>query len=497
MIRHLIWMISASAICFAQTPCENLKSLTLPNTTITSVEKVAAGEFKPAGLPPGPGGQTPSFRVPSFCRVAATMKPSDDSNIEVEFWLPADWNGKYQAVGNGGWAGAISYGAMVDALNEGYATSSTDTGHKGGDGSFAAGHPEKVIDYSYRAVHEMTMKAKSIIQTHYGKAAKYSYWNGCSYGGRQGLDEAQLYPEDFDGIVAGAPANYHIHLHAFDLKAALVNYQDEEHRVPAAKLAILNKAVLAACDANDGVKDGLLNNPHKCNFDPKTVLCKGVDTSNCLTAAQLESAEAMYAPAKMKNGTVVYPGMPFGGEMGWTRLSDKEPFAVPVGTFRYVLNNDPKWDWRSFNLDRDVPAADEKAAYLNAISPDLKAFKDRGGKLLMYHGWNDQLITAENSINYYNSVASKLGGKQDSWYRLFMVPGMQHCRGGPGPNQFNVMGVMERWREQGEAPTSINAIHVSENRVDMARPLCPYPQVAVYKGNGSTNDSTNFVCRAQ
>jgi feruloyl esterase len=493
-------LFTLAACAYAQTPCDQLKSLNLPNTTITSVESVPAGQFRPAGLPAppagGPAGAPNGFTVPAFCRVAATLKPTASSNIESEFWLPLDWNGKYQAVGNGGWAGNITYPAMAAALNEGYATSSTDTGHKGGDGAFGLAQPDKLIDYSYRAVHETALKAKALIQAHYGRGAKYSYWNGCSYGGRQGLEEAQRYPEDFDGIIAGAPANYHLRLHAFDMNVAVTNLKDEEHLVPAAKLALLNKAVLAACDSLDGVKDGLLSNPHKCNFNPETLLCKSADTSNCLTVAQLESVKAMYAPAK-KNGELVYPGLPFGGELGWTRMYTPEPMVVPLGSYRYMLHEDANWDWRKFDLDVDVAAAEAKAPYLNAINPDIKAFRDRGGKLLMYHGWNDQLITADNSINYYKSVEAKLGGKQESWYRLFMVPGMQHCAGGPGPNQFNLMGVMERWKEAGEAPLQISAYHVANNRVDMTRPLCPYPQVAVYKGNGSTNDAANFACRAQ
>ncbi len=493
-MRHVFaFLLLLSAIAFAQTPCENLSSLALDHASITGVASVAAGNYKPSGQPPN----APALTVPAFCRVAATLKPTSDSNIEVEYWLPKNWNGKYQAVGNGGWAGNISFPAMAAALNEGYATSSTDTGHKGGDGAFALGHPEQVIDYSYRAVHEMTVRAKLIIQKHYGQAAKFSYWNGCSYGGRQGLEEAQRYPEDFDGIVAGAPANYHLHLHAFDMKVALTNLQDPAHSVPAEKLAILNKAVLAACDGMDQVNDGLLNDPRKCGFDPQTLLCNSGDMKDCLTAAQLESVDSMYTAAKKKNGELIYPGMPKGGELGWTRMYTPEPMAVPLGSYKYVLYQDANWDWHKFDLDHDVTAADDKAPYLNALNPDLKAFKARGGKLLMYHGWNDQLITAENSINYFSSVTKKMGARQDSWYRLFMVPGMQHCRGGPGPNQFNVMGVMERWREGNQPPAQILASHVTNNNVDMTRPLCPYPQVAVHSGNGSTNDAANFACRVQ
>jgi len=250
------------------------------------------------------------------------------------------------------------------------------------------------------------------------------------------------------------------------------------------------------------VKDGILNDPHKCKFDPTTLLCKGnitpSDTSNCLTAAQLETVKAMYAPAKTKSGNIVYPGLPLGGELGWTRLNTPEPMAVPLGSFKYVLYQDASWDWRKFDLDHDVAAADEKAgSTLNAINPDLTAFQKHGGKLLMYHGWSDQLITAENSINYYQSVQQKMVGNQSDWYRLFMMPGMMHCRGGAGPDQFSMMGIIERWRETNTPPDQITAWHVTQNRVDMTRPLCPYPQVAVYKGSGNPNDAGNFVCRVQ
>jgi len=308
--------------------------------------------------------------------------------------------------------------------------------------------------------------------------------------------EAQRYPEDYDAIIAGAPANYMLHLGAWDMQAALAIQKDEVHLVPANKLALLHAAVVAACDGLDGLKDGLLSNPKTCRFDPQTLLCKGADTASCLTGPQIESVRAMYAPAKRKDGTLVYPGMPRGGETAWTRMADPNPFPISASTYQYALHEDAAWDWRTFDLDRDVAAADEKLGAIDAINPDLRAFRDRGGKLLMYHGWADQLISAENSINYRASVKAKLGGNQDNWYRLFMVPGMQHCRGGEGPNQFNVMGALERWKESSEPPAQIVATHVSNNAVDRTRPLCPYPQMAVYKGTGSINDAANFSCKA-
>jgi feruloyl esterase len=495
----VLLLAAAAATALAQTPCQNLKSLSLPDTTITMAESVAAGPFRPPAQGGGAPGGAPAqpLQMPAFCRVAATLKPTSDSTIDIEVWLPAnDWNGKYQAVGGGGWAGIISYPAMATAVQEGYATSSTDTGHKGGDATFAPGHPEKVVDFAYRAIHEMTVKSKALVAAFYGRAPRLSYFNGCSTGGRQGLMEAQKYPEDFDAILAGAPANYQIHLHSFDLALALVYLKDKDYGLTAGKLATVNKAVLAACDAMDGVKDGLLNDPRKCKFDPSTLLCKNGDSDACLTAHQVETIRAAYTPAKAKDGKLIYPALEPGGETAWTRLINAtEPMGVSIGSYRYVLYQDPNWDWHLFDLDKDTAAADEKYGFINAVSPDLSAFKAHGGKLLQYHGWSDQLISPENSINYHDSVLKKMGQKQDSWYRLFMIPGMQHCQGGPGVSQFSYMGALERWRESGVAPDSLVGAHVANNRVDMTRPVCAYPQVATYKGVGSTNDAVNFACK--
>lgn len=518
MNRALILLAAAGAVAFAQTPCEQLQSLKLPDTTITMAMTVPAGAFRNPGAPAGPatpalppqgkqangGGRGAAAPVPqmlpAYCRVSATLKPSPDSDIKIEVWLPegASWNGKYEAVGGGGWAGVISYPALASAVEEGYATSSTDTGHEGGNANFAVGHPEKIVDFSYRAVHEMTVKAKAIMTAFYGRGPRLSYWNGCSTGGRQGLMEAQRYPEDFDGIVAGAPANYQTHLHAFDISLQTFVRQAGA-AVPAAKTDLVAKGVLAACDAADGVKDGLLNNPPKCNFDPGTLLCKGADSNDCLTALQVDSVKKAYAPLKTSKGALVYPGYAKGSETGWAMLAatDPTPTALSLGSYREVLHQDRNWDWKTWNVDKDVAAVDEKYGYINAINPDLSAFKARGGKLIQYHGWADTAISPENSINYRASVLNKMGAKQDNWYRLFMVPGMAHCGNGAGPNQFNYMGAMERWRESGTAPEFMIAEHVANNKVDRTRPLCPYPQVATYKGVGSINDAANFSCKAQ
>ena len=511
-------------------PCENLKTLSLPNTEITAADLVPAGPFTPPapqGAPGGPvvapagprggglaapatpaggrgggrqgGPAAPAIVLPEHCRVQAVLRPSADSHIEMEVWLPAQaWNGKFQAVGNGGWAGSISYAAMATALQEGYATASNDTGHKGGNALFAIGHPEKLVDFAYRAVHEMAVQSKAIVRAYYSRPARLSYFNGCSTGGRQGLMSAQKYPEDFDGIVAGAPANFQTHLHTWDLSVSIPVLKNPAAAVPAPKLQMVNRAVIAACDAQDGVTDGLLNDPRACSFDVATLQCKAGDAENCLTAAQVESMKRVYAPARTSSGQVVFPGKDPGSETGWgTAIGGGDrPGAVPLGSF-LVAYGDPDWDWRTFDLDRDLKVVDEKVgSIVNAVNPDLSAFKARGGKLLMYHGWNDTAISAGNAIDYYSSVLQRMGRGQDDWLRLFMAPGMQHCGGGPGPNQVNWMAALERWRESGKAPDRLEASRVTNNRVDMTRPLCPYPQLAQYTGVGSTNDADNFVCKA-
>ncbi len=502
----IIEALAFASALFAETPCDNIKSLNLANVTFTTVEAVPAGPFRPptgataaqaAGAPGGRSGTT-ALVLPNYCRVAMVLSPSSDSHIEMELWLPtfSDWNGKFQAVGNGGWAGSITFTAMARALKEGYATASNDTGHTGQDPVFGLGHPEKLVDFAYRANHEMAVQSKAIINAYYGKDSRLNYWNGCSTGGRQGLMEATKFPADFDAVIAGAPANWQTHLHAWDMNVATTALKNTAMFMTPGKLATLNKAVLAQCDALDGVKDGIINDPRKCKFDPSVLLCKGADSDSCLTQPQVDGAKLVYAPAKKMDGSYVFPGKEPGSEAGWTQLNPiKAPIPLILGTFQVATYQDANWDWRNYDLDRDVAAADEKFGYVNA-GYDLSAFKAHGGKLLLYHGWNDTAISPGNTIDYYNNVLKKMGAKQESWMRLFMVPGMNHCQGGVGTDQFNKMAVVERWRESGTAPEMILAEHVTGNTVDMSRPLCPYPQVAVYKGVGSTNDAANFTCKA-
>jgi len=480
--------------------CERLASLTLPQTTITMAKVVPAGAFSRPAIGRSNAEQAFSNPVP-FCRVAATLAPSADSDIKIEVWLPASgWNGKFQAVGNGGWAGTISYPAMAEALRRGYATSSTDTGHASAGGSFALGHPEKFIDFAYRAVHEMTVKAKAIVQAFYGSAPRYAYWNGCSTGGRQGLAEVQRYPDDFDGVIAGAQANPRTRLNAWQLSIGQAALKDPAASIPRSKYPAIHNAVVAACDALDGVKDGLISDPPRCHFDPHVLVCKGADGPECLTARQVETARTIMSPARTSRGDQVFPGFAPGTELGWAALvGGPEPTSLAIDQYRFVVFKDPNWDWRTFNLDRDLPIADEvDRGTINAIEPDIRPFTRRGGKLLMYHGWADQLVGPGTSIDYYNSVVKALGGELAATgaVRLFMAPGMGHCGGGDGPNTFDTIGALEQWVEHGEPPDALIASHATNGVVDRTRPLCPYPQLATYKGTGSTDEAANFVCKA-
>ena len=512
-----------SATALAAT-CESLSTLKLADTTITSAKEVAAGAF----IPPGAASQPASAKkLPAFCRVTAEIKPTADSDIKIEVWLPlTGWNGKYRGQGNGGFAGQIGYQGLAVAIANGYATAATDTGHTGfaGDASWALGHQEKIVDFGYRAIHEMTVKAKAVVQAFYGDAPRRSYFASCSNGGRQALMEAQRYPADYDGIIAGAPAYDWVHL----LTAAVWNMQatniDPASYIPASKIPAIATAVRAACDELDGVKDGILSDPRDCHFDPGVLLCKkDDDNAGCLTEPQIAALKKIYSGPQDSQGRQIFPGFSPGGEeggngwAGWVtgaapRKSNQSGFGY--GFFANMVFNDTAWDFKTFNFDTGVKIADDKqGANLSATDANLKLFMARGGKLILYHGWSDVAIPPLSTIQYYNRVEAKMGAREtDSFVRLFMVPGMQHCGGGPGPNSFGDQGAksdaqhdiylaLEQWVEKGTAPEKIIATkYVSDfnpaQGVKMTRPLCPYPQIAKYKGTGDTNDAANFACVA-
>jgi feruloyl esterase len=437
------------------------------------------------------------------CRLAATLRPTSDSEIKIEIWLPEAraWNGKYEAAGNGGWGGSLNYADMTSALSRGYATSSTDTGHTGGRASFAVGHPERLIDFGYRSIHEMTLAAKQVIAAFYGAGPKLSYFAGCSSGGRQALMEAQRFPDDYDGIVAGAPTNNWTKLMFGRIWVAQATLSDPARYIDPSQYPLIHRAVLAACDSLDGVKDGVLENPTQCHFDPAALACKGNAGPACLTNAQVQAAQRIYTPAKNPfTGEEIFPPMERGSELVWKTLAGgPKPILLADDYFRYVVFENPDWDFKTLNFTSDVKKALERdAGTLSATNPDLRPFFAHGGKLIHYHGWTDQQVMPRNSIQYYESVIAA-GGKTktaDS-YRLFMVPGMNHCRGGDGPDTFDMLSALEQWREHEKAPDAILASHSTDGKVDRIRPLCPYPQVSRYKGAGSTDDAANFSCAAQ
>ncbi len=399
--------------------CDALSKVALRSGTVTITQDVAAGTFVPPATGRGRGGTpAPYADLPAFCRVAVTLRPSADSAVNIEVWLPVAagngaWNGKLEALGGQGWAGTIGYAGLREALRRGYAATATDSGHTGGTGAFALEHPEQLADFAYRSAHEMTLAAKAIVTAFYGRAPKFSYWDGCSTGGRMALTEAQRFPDDFDGIIAGAPANFSSHQAAQMMSVALAVHQDEASYIPPAKYALIHQAVLDACDARDGVKDGVLEDPSRCDFDPKVLECTGDDSATCLTKAQVTAARKIYAGIENpRTKQPLFPGLAPGSELAWGTVAGPQPLGFPQEIYKYVVFRNPEWDYRTLDLDADVARA-EKAydGMMDAVNPDLSAFFGHGGKLVQYHGWSDQAVAPANSVNYYKSVVSQDAAK--------------------------------------------------------------------------------------
>lgn len=512
--------------------CESLATLQLPHATVVTARTVDAG---PAASGAALGTAGPE--VPARCEVRGISRPSSDSEIAFEVWLPlTGWNGNYRQNGNGGFAGVINRAGLVDPLRRGYVVAATDNGHdatKTPQGTFAVGHPEKVIDFGYRAVHDTAEQAKAIATAFYGTRPARSYFVGCSDGGREALMEAQRFPEDFDGIIAGAPANDWSHLFTSFVWNELALTKDEAHRIPAEKLAAIQKAVIAACDGADGLKDGLVSNPPACRFDPAVLACTAAGSNDCLTSAQLETLTALYAgPKNPRTGEQIYPGLVTSGvealPANWplwiwgTGPGRSAQAGFGRSYYRDLVFERGTWDIRSMDFDRDVRTSDRKVGpVLDATNPDLRSFRAHGGKLLQYHGWGDSAIVAQSSIEYYDTVRSFMSNAPDprstskaveDFYRLFMVPGMAHCGGGVGPVRFgndansttassadperDMFAALERWVERGVAPERLIGSGPAplDPAKTMTRPLCPYPQQAEYTGSGDTNDAASFVC---
>jgi len=485
------------------TSCGELTKVGLPNTAITAADDIAAGAFVPppgAFSPPAPpGAPTPYAGLPPFCRVSGTIAPVPGSEIRFEVWLPRTWNGKFVGVGNGGAAGLIFYAFMAEPLTRGYAVAATDTGHSGGlgDWSFAV-HREKLIDYGYRAIHEMTEKSKALVEAHYGTAASRSYWNGCSSGGRQGLVAADRFPEDYDGIVAGAPAiNLSQGTSTILIQLATT---DPVERVTPDKLKLMTEAAIAQCDEADGVRDRTVTDPRACAFDPGVLACKAGDRPDCLTPRQVTWARQIYRGSRAQAGNErIIPGRLPTSEVDWL----PPPFAADMATIgtsylRHVIFKDPNWDPARVDLDADLARARTQHDGMTSLpDPDLRAFVQRGGKLLLWHGWSDGAISPLSTIDYYNDVVAATGKGQSDQIRLLMAPGVHHCGGGgEGPFQIDLLSVIEEWVERGKAPERVIVSRPLEGGRMRTRPLCPYPQMATYTGQGSSDDAASFVCKA-
>ena len=518
----------ASPSASAET-CANLTSLSLPNTTITLAQSYTAGETV-----------TGTTTAPvALCRVAGTVKPGPKSDIHFEVWIPTDgsWNGKYQQVGNGGFAGSIEYSAIATGVSRGYATASTDDGTSGPPAGAPAfiGNMDVLLDYGYRAIKVTTDDSKAIVEALTGQAPSHSYFVGCSDGGKEALKEAQTYPDDFDGIIVGSPVNDQIgefgSSYLYDMEVTLNGPQTNgvpNAYIPASQFPLLTNAALAQCVGIDGgvATDAFLSDPRQCFFDPQVVECKaGQDSSACLTPAQVEAARKIYSGPHNHSGQLLFPGYEPGGEVpgGWSSwISGTSPAAPPAdGALQAVLGYGFTCDlflgvttcnYLGVDVDKqDAITRKTLQPILSSVNPDLRPFKGQGGKMIQYAGWNDTAIAPENGLNYYRAVESMIGDPHD-FYRVFMVPGMAHCSGGAGPNAFgngssngpvidahhDVLKALELWVEGGIAPEKIIGTHYVNNTpaqgVQFQRPLCPYPKRGEYKGTGDPNNASNFKC---
>ena len=488
--------------------CAALVHATLTGATVTSAVFVPAGPMKLDGGPgaPPPGGRPSAppapLSVPAFCRV----KGQAAGAIGFELWLPAkNWNGRLLSLGNGGFGGFIPTGGLADGVIQGYAVTANDTGHQGQDRGWM-NDPALVRDWGHSATHLVTGPAKTLVRDFYGNPASYTYFSGCSTGGAQAMEEAEFYPKDYNGIVAGSPGMAYAHLMLSFLWGLKIATAHPDSLLAPAQLRLLHQAVLDQCGSQNGVKDPWVDNPLACHFDVRTLQCPKGEGANCLTADQVQTAILMYqGPRNPRTGAVIYPGFALGSEDGWGGLQGPlaRSFAIPlIGSLLY---DNPRWDWHSFDWDRDVAELDRRVTpNISAVDPDLRALRAAGGKLIMYQGWSDPLNAQTLPINYRGEVIdvfAKDDGDQaeqkvDDFYRLFMVPGMGHCGGGIAPSKFDSLGALRDWVEQGEAPQRIVATQTSASlgSLPVSRPLCPYPRTAQWSGHADPNNAANFVC---
>lgn len=493
-----------------------LQAVALTGASLRGAEAIAAGNY----TPPGSGALAD---LPAFCRITASARPTSSSLIHFEVWVPADaaWNGKLVTTGNGGYSPALSYRDMAYAMRQGYAVVGGDTGHQSTDPNemfWGVDQPEKIADWGKRSIHAITVPAKVLVAGLRARAASRAYYYGCSTGGHQAYANMQHYPDDFDGVIAGAPGNNRTRLNVEFLHRFLSNRAPGTNGpviLTSAKASLITTRAVAACDAIDGVSDGVIEDPRQCTadrFDIGSLQCTGADAADCLTEAQVAVARKIYAgPKNSRTGASLYPGWPVSSESGWGAYwGSTEP--VRADYWRLWAFENPRWDWWTFDYDRDVTFTEAKLGPLvDQNSVDLSAFKARGAKAIVYQGWQDPVVSALDTIAYYERLRTAQGSQAetDRFFRLFTVPGMGHCSGGSGANRFgnqggespvlsperDVLQALDRWVEQGTAPDRIVASRVVGGAVVRTRPLCPYPKTAVYSGSGSTDDAASFSCQ--
>ena len=494
----LVLALPASAS--AADDCAALAKQAFPDTRITTAEAIPGGTrwSFPDSLFNVMAGPSPGTEA-AFCRVAGII----GKEIRFEVWLPQGWNGRLLNVGNGGLTGAINYPAMAAAVADGFATGSTDTGHVTEKGFFEAGwidgHPDRVDNFGYLAHHRLAETSKRVVKAYYGKAQHHAYYSGCSSGGWQGLTEAQKYPADYDGIIAGAPANNFVRLQTRKFWLDSLDRQDASGALGPEQVELISTRARAECDRADGLEDGLAMAPLACPFNPQELACEAGsngagNAGACLTPKQAERAQQVYGPARSAGGLDLYPGN------AWF----VPPFAVLPGPaeepmlMHLVPAAERRWTPATFDADRDLPALHRRFDdRLSAWRTDLTPFAKRGGKLLMYHGWHDPLLSPYNTLAFRAGMSEAMAPKHFAGFqRLYMMPGVEHCAGGIGPDRANFIGAMVKWVENGEAPESIVATGRRKDGETFSRPLCPYPQVARHDGKGGIDDASHWQCAA-
>jgi pimeloyl-ACP methyl ester carboxylesterase len=478
-------------------PCADLMNLPLAETTVTAAHEVPAGSFTP------PGSSTPITNLPAFCRVALTVAPA----VRVEVWMPrTTWNERYQGVGGGGYAGSISYGGLANGIRAGYATASTDTGHLSSQGGRFALNPDGtlnhqlILDFAERSLHEMVLKAKALINAYYGAAPKYSYWTGCSTGGRQGLMAVQRFPEEYDGLLIGAPAiNWDRFIPAM-LWGNIVMQQELGGQMSSAKLGAVSSAAVAACDAADGIMDGVVHDPRRCDYDPAASICQaGSDPATCLTPAEANAVRKIWeGPVSAKTGKRLWYF--YERSASFANLPNPSNFSIPNDHFSHWLAQDPAFDWRTVTqagFESRFRLSQRKFNEVIGTDEDnLQRFRKRGGRMIIWHGEDDARIMPRGTVNYFDRVLAGNGGAKhvDYFARLFLAPGVAHCGGGAGPNPVGLFEAVVNWVENGVAPDTILASRTLPDATVRTRPLCPYPKTTKWIGVGSTDDAANFVC---